>query len=122
MMTFGISLQFPVLFPVWVSSAEHYWVTFAKRPHWDPHGRWMADLEPCLRHLDFLFLNEDEARMITHSSSPSEAARIVLEKGVRTAVMKLGRRGCAIYTRAHEIFCPAFEVNAHDTTGALRSS
>jgi sugar/nucleoside kinase (ribokinase family) len=86
--------------------------------NWDPDGRWMADLEPCLEHLDLLFLNEDEARMVTHSSSSSAAARVVLDKGVKTAVMKLGRRGCAIYSGGEEILCPAFDVEATDTTGA----
>src|SRR6059058_6113275 len=27
---------------------------------WDPSGRWMSVLEPCLPHLDFLFGNQDE--------------------------------------------------------------
>ncbi len=86
--------------------------------NWDAQGRWMRDLEPCLPHLDILFMNEDEARMVTGSSDPAVAARVVLERGVRTAVMKLGRRGCAIYTNLREIICPAFDVEAKDTTGA----
>jgi sugar/nucleoside kinase (ribokinase family) len=86
--------------------------------NWDPEGRWMRDLEPCLPHLDILFMNEDEARMVTGSSNPAVAAGVVRAGGVRIAVMKLGRRGCAIYTDAGEIICPAFEVDAKDTTGA----
>jgi sugar/nucleoside kinase (ribokinase family) len=86
--------------------------------NWDAEGRWMRDLKPCLSHLDMLFMNEDEARMITGSSDPSVAAGVVRAGGVRTAVIKLGRCGCAIYTDAREIICPAFEVDAKDTTGA----
>ena len=67
----------------------------------------MRDLEPCLPHLDFLFLNEDEARMVTGTSDPGLAAAAVLEAGVRIAVMKLGPRGCAIYTGSSQILCPA---------------
>jgi sugar/nucleoside kinase (ribokinase family) len=86
--------------------------------NWDTAGRWMADLGPCLGALDFLFINEDEARMVTGSPDPAEAAGMLLREGVRTAVMKLGGRGCAVYTGDREILCPAYEVEAKDTTGA----
>jgi sugar/nucleoside kinase (ribokinase family) len=85
---------------------------------WDPLGEWMKALGPCLEHLDLLFLNEDEARMATGSGDPGVAARVVREQGVRTAVMKLGARGCAIYGADAEVRVPPFEVNCVDTTGA----
>ena len=86
--------------------------------NWDAEGEWMRALEGCLPHLDILFMNEDEAFMVTGSKDPAMGAEFVLSKGIRTAVMKLGRRGCAIYTEGREILCPAFEVQAVDTTGA----
>jgi len=86
--------------------------------NWDAKGEWMRALEGCLPHLDILFMNEDEAFMVTGSKDPATGAEVVRRKGVRTAVMKLGGRGCAIYTGGHEILCPAFEVKAVDTTGA----
>jgi sugar/nucleoside kinase (ribokinase family) len=86
--------------------------------NWDPHGLWMRDLGPCLPHLDVIFTNEDEARMTTGSPDPAIAAGRLLAGGARLAVMKLGPRGCAIYNGAEEILCPAFEVEAKDTTGA----
>ena len=86
--------------------------------NWDPQGQWMEALRPCLRHLDTLFMNEDEARMVTGSSDPAIGAEVVLREGVKTAVMKLGAHGCAIYSGDDEILCPAFEVTAKDTTGA----
>src|SRR5690349_3258174 len=86
--------------------------------NWDPQEGWMTSLEPCLPHIDVLFMNEDEALMITGSSNPRSAASVVITKGLHTAVMKLGARGCAIYDEEQEIVCPAFEVDARDTTGA----
>jgi sugar/nucleoside kinase (ribokinase family) len=86
--------------------------------NWDANGAWMASLEPCLPDLDILFMNEDEAFMVTGSKDPGAAARVVLDKGVSTAVMKLGGRGSAIYTGDREIFCPAFPAAVKDTTGA----
>jgi sugar/nucleoside kinase (ribokinase family) len=86
--------------------------------NWDPHGLWMKDLGPCLPHLDLIFINEDEARMATGSADAAEAAAILLERGAGTAVMKLGASGCAIYNGSRAIRCPAFDVEAKDTTGA----
>jgi ribokinase len=86
--------------------------------NWDPHERWMLDLAPCLPHLDVLFMNEDEARMITGAAEAAAAARCVRERGVRIAVMKLGARGCLISTVDGDLACPAFDVQVKDTTGA----
>ena len=86
--------------------------------NWDAEGEWMRALERCLPHLDILFMNEDEAFMVTGSKDPAEGANVVLNKGVHIAVMKLSGRGCAIYTEGREIICPAFDVQAVDTTGA----
>ena len=86
--------------------------------NWDAEGRWLADLGPCLEHLDLLFINEDEARMTAGTSDPAVAGPFFVKRDVGTAIMKLGARGCAIYTRDGELSCPAFDVEAKDTTGA----
>ncbi len=86
--------------------------------NWDPEGSWIKTLEPCLPYIDFLFMNEDEARMVTGLSDPASGARVVLEKGLQTSIVKLGASGCAIYSGDREILCPAFNVEAKDTTGA----
>ncbi|MDQ1471063.1 MAG: hypothetical protein QOJ99_2543 [Bryobacterales bacterium] len=86
--------------------------------NWDPEGRWMRDLAPCLPHLDILFINEDESRMCTGTADPREAARILLSTGLGTAVLKLGNKGCAIYSGDREYLCLAFRVEVQDTTGA----
>ncbi|MBV9404903.1 MAG: carbohydrate kinase family protein [Acidobacteriaceae bacterium] len=100
-----------------IHAREAGWTT-SFDTNWDPEDGWMQTLEPCLPYIDVLFMNEDEARMITGADDPKTGARVVLGRGTRTAVMKLGRRGCAIYTDDSEILCPAFEVKAKDTTGA----
>ena len=86
--------------------------------NWDPQGRWLQDIRPCLPHLDIIFLNEDEARMSSGSATPKGAALCLLDGGARAVVIKLGPKGCAIYTGDEEILSPAFDVPAKDTTGA----
>jgi len=98
--------------PETLARARAAGLTTSLDTNWDPRGRWMADLAPCLPELDFLFMNEDEARMIAAD------AKAVLALGVRAAVMKLGPLGCAIYTGEREVRCAAFDVEVKDTTGA----
>jgi sugar/nucleoside kinase (ribokinase family) len=86
--------------------------------NWDPLGGWMDTVGPCLPYLDLLFMNEDEACMVTGSSDAAGGASVVLSKGLGAAVMKLSSRGCAIYAGEREIVCPAFDVIPKDTTGA----
>jgi sugar/nucleoside kinase (ribokinase family) len=98
--------------PETLARARAAGLTTSLDTNWDPRGMWMRDLAPCLPDLDFLFMNEDEARMI------GVDAKAVLALGVRVAVMKLGPLGCAIYTGEREVRCPAFDVPVKDTTGA----
>jgi sugar/nucleoside kinase (ribokinase family) len=88
--------------------------------NWDPLGEWMGALEPCLRHVDILFLNEDESRMLTGSCDPAVAADHLQSCGAGVVVQKFGREGCAIYPadRSSEIRCAPFDVAAVDSTGA----
>jgi len=85
---------------------------------WDPRGRWLADVEGCLPHCDLLFLNEDEARMLSGSPEPAEAARRMQELGACDVVIKLGPKGCVIFTPNEAIRHPAYDVEVVDTTGA----
>ena len=85
---------------------------------WDPEGRWLQDIGPCLPHTDYFFANEDEFRMLTGTGDPAEAAGILLRQGASTVVLKLEARGCAVYAGGAEIRCPALDVPVVDTTGA----
>jgi sugar/nucleoside kinase (ribokinase family) len=85
---------------------------------WDARGRWMGDIEGCLPYIDLLFLNEDEARMLSGSGDPNEAARRMKALGATDVVIKLGARGCAIFISGDATHVPGFVVDVIDTTGA----
>jgi sugar/nucleoside kinase (ribokinase family) len=78
----------------------------------------MALLGGCLPHLDILFVNEDESRMLVGASDPDQAARFFLDRGVGMAVIKLGGAGCAVYAHDRSFRVPAYAVDCVDTTGA----
>jgi sugar/nucleoside kinase (ribokinase family) len=85
---------------------------------WDTLGRWMTDLAPCLPYTDLLFMNEDEARMLTGTSEPARAAAFLQGHGARVIVLKRSCRGSAVFGAGDAIQCPAFDVPVVDTTGA----
>lgn len=85
---------------------------------WDQSGSWMASLGPCLPHTDLLFVNEEESRMLTGVNDPCGIARAFRNRGASDIALKLGARGCVIYSADGELATPAFAVPTVDTTGA----
>lgn len=85
---------------------------------WDARGEWLPVAAPCFEHLDLLFVNRDEARMLAGTEEPREAARFFQARGTSCVIVKLGGDGCAIFTHGIECHLPAFRVPVVDTTGA----
>jgi sugar/nucleoside kinase (ribokinase family) len=85
---------------------------------WDARGRWLADLEACLPYVDLLFMNQDEARLLSGEADPERAARRMQSLGAGDVVIKLGADGCAVFTTEESSRFPAFPIEALDTTGA----
>jgi sugar/nucleoside kinase (ribokinase family) len=85
---------------------------------WDALNQWMKVIGPCLPHLDLLFVNGDEARMLSGHSDPRTAAQCFRDRGVRNIVIKVGSRGCLLCDGCESVDVPGFPVTAVDTTGA----
>src|SRR5439155_1136908 len=85
---------------------------------WDPSGRWMSVLEPCLPHLDFLFGNQDELGHVTGRRDPAEMAGMLRERGVAAVAVKLGDAGAFVDAAGWRGRVPAYAVEVVDTTGA----
>jgi sugar/nucleoside kinase (ribokinase family) len=86
---------------------------------WDTTGRWLSVIEPCLQHLSFFLPSVKEAERITGRSDPREMAAFLQDKGVETAVIKLGELGCYVKPAgAAGFFVRAFPTTVVDTTGA----
>ncbi|MEO5915288.1 MAG: PfkB family carbohydrate kinase [Luteolibacter sp.] len=77
-------------------------------------------LHEVLPHLDLFVLNEGEARDLAGTSNLVKAGRILLEKGPRNVVVKLGEFGAMLFSESGEIFrCSAFPLETvADPTGA----
>ena len=73
--------------------------------------------------LEIIKPNEHEAEILTgiHIETPEEAFRageMLLDRGVKTAIVTMGAAGVAIVTPENKTFVPPQKVNAKDTTGA----
>jgi sugar/nucleoside kinase (ribokinase family) len=77
------------------------------------------DLEALYPYTDVLFLNQVELRALTDADYEEKCIDELLQKGVQNVVIKSGEKGSTLW-RAHQpmIACPAFQINALDTTGA----
>jgi len=86
---------------------------------WDTTGRWLSVIEPCLPHLSLFMPSIKEAREIAGTDDPRQIAAFLQERGVGTAVIKLGEKGCYVKPGAEPgFFCSAFPTEVVDTTGA----
>ena len=77
-------------------------------------------LHDVLPHLDLFVLNEGEARELAGTSNLVKAGRVLLEKGPRNVVVKLGEFGAMLFSTGGEVFrCSAWPLETvADPTGA----
>jgi ribokinase len=71
-----------------------------------------------LPKVDILFPSQPEAEYLTGCRDVEGAIRSLLDYGVGTVALKLGKRGCAIGSREGIFSVPGFAVPTVDTTGA----
>lgn len=79
---------------------------------------WEQLLAPCYAHLDVFFPSEAEALAITGLDDARKICGVFRERGVGIAGVKLGERGCALWSDEGYVEIPAYSVNCIDTLGA----
>lgn len=78
-----------------------------------------AALDELVSRVDLLFINEGEARLLTGESVLARAARSLVARGLRAAVVKRGEHGVIVATREQICALPAYpEPEVVDPTGA----
>ena len=87
---------------------------------WDAKGRWMEDIEPCLRYLDLFIPSIEEAKEISGKDDIEQMADVFLQRGVSLCVIKNGKKGCYIKSKSgDELSIPCYDrIKAKDTNGA----
>lgn len=83
------------------------------------NGEKLADLAGVWQHIDILFANAEEAGLLTESSAVEDMAREIRDCGVGCVVIKTGKAGCFVSSRAFTGAVPGCVSRACvDTTGA----
>ncbi len=83
------------------------------------NGECLEDLKEVLPYIDYLMPNEEEIALLTDTNDPYENAALLVEAGVKCAVIKRGSKGCLIRTKDVCLEIPACPAeNVADTTGA----
>lgn len=83
------------------------------------NGETLEDLKELLPYIDVFVPNDEEIASLTGVQDPAENVRILVEAGVKTAVVKIGSDGCLVGTRAGIVHVHAVpDAACVDTTGA----
>jgi sugar/nucleoside kinase (ribokinase family) len=104
--------------PQLLRQAKALGMTTSVDTQWDTEDEWMKVLAPSLPFTDLLFVNEDEARMLTGHQDAEAAAHSLRDAGAKVVVVKLGSQGCAVFGDEMKFLSPGFPVTAIDSTGA----
>lgn len=99
------------LAPKFLQKARRAGLTTSMDTGWDSRGEWGKVVLPCLEHVDVLFVNEVEARLITGARSWQAAVNLLPAGHV---VLKRGAQGAVVDGQR----VSAYPVAAIDTTGA----
>lgn len=82
-------------------------------------GRWNETICGCYPYLDYFMPSLEQAVLITKKDDVREMADFFLDRGVKTAVIKMGSKGCYAKNQAGEaFFCGCYQVPVVETTGA----
>jgi len=84
---------------------------------WDPAERWDGRVQAALADVDVFMPNEEEAPPLAQMPNAEEALVVLAEK-VSVVAVKLGARGAIAAAGQERASCPAYPVQAVDTTGA----
>ena len=89
----------------------------------DTMNYWISSKKETLlevvKRIDVFFLNESEARQLTGEYNLIKAGRMLLEKGVKYVVIKLGSNGAMLVSNRGIAQLPPYILeHVHDTTGA----
>jgi len=101
-----------------VELAKKYKVPISLDTGLDPAIHNPQDLCRLIPELTICVTGLKETAELFGISNPEEAATHLLGLGVKTAAIKLGEKGSYIATNNESFHCPAFVVDAVDTTGA----
>lgn len=79
----------------------------------------MDDLKAVIAEIDCLTINDSEARQLSNEYSLRKAAKVIMQMGPKTLIIKKGEHGALLFHGEKIFFCPALPLEeVFDPTGA----
>jgi sugar/nucleoside kinase (ribokinase family) len=79
----------------------------------------MDDLKKVLKLVNVLCINDEEARQLSGQYSLRTAAKMIMEMGPKTLIIKKGEHGALLFQESNMFYCPALPLEeVFDPTGA----
>jgi len=89
-----------------------------RAPLWRSRDEAIAQMRSVLDKVDVIKISDEESELLAEKSTPEEAAKALLDKGIACAVVTLGKEGALVTTRSASVRVPAPDGKVVDTTGA----
>ncbi len=82
-------------------------------------GKSLDDIRNSLSYIDYFFPNYEEAAWLTEKKDIDDISDILLSCGIKTVVIKNGKKGCFIKTKVNSYTIPTYDkARRADTIGA----
>ena len=112
----SISLTGSVVAPIMQEAKAKGCITVADMMHAERGS--LEDVAEVLPFIDYFIPSEKEAQLLTKEDDVSKAAEVLLSKGAKNVVIKMGEKGCYIRTSKDALTVQAYPTTPVDTTGA----
>ncbi len=77
------------------------------------------ELQKVIERSDIIFVNDEEAKMLSGQAAPAASAKKIMEWGPKVVVVKRGEHGALLFTKSSTFYAPAFpHSSVVDPTGA----
>jgi len=85
---------------------------------WEKEEYAMYHMREVLELCDIIKISDEETELLTGKKDPKEAARVLVEQGLKIVLVTLGADGAYFRTQNLEGTVPGFKVKVADTNGA----
>jgi len=92
--------------------------TLYRAPLWESQDQAVAVMRSVLHLVDVIKISDEETELLTGESSPEKAAQVLLNKGIGTVVVTLGKHGALIMNQRTKRSVQPHDCTVVDTTGA----
>lgn len=85
---------------------------------WENEEAAVKEMRSVLDLVDIIKISEEEIHLLTDESTPEEAAKVLLNKGIACVIVTLGDKGAYVATKEGAVLSPCLKSKVVDTTGA----